>query len=68
MIESYNMYDVGGNWDMTDDLQFSFGVDNIMDKQPPIWPGAVGNGQFNTDGSTYDQLGRMYRLGIKWKH
>ncbi len=67
-IPTYNMYDVGGRWDMTDDLSFSFGVDNILDKQPPLWGGAVGNGQFNTDGSTYDQLGRMYRLGIKWKH
>ncbi len=67
-IDAYNMYDFGGAWDMTDDLTLSFGVDNIFDKQPPIWAGAIGNGQFNTDGSTYEQIGRQYRLGVKWKH
>lgn len=67
-LAAYNLYDVGGSWDMTDDLSFSFGVENILDKQPPVWAGAVGAGQFNTDGSTYEQLGRQYRLGIKWKH
>jgi iron complex outermembrane recepter protein len=68
MIDAYNLYDIGGRWSMTDDLEFSFGVENIFDEQPPIWPGAVGAGQFNTDGSTYEQLGRQYRLGLRWKH
>lgn len=67
-IDAYNMYDFGGRWSMTDDLEFSFGMDNIFDKQPPIWAGAIGNGQFNTDGSTYEQIGRQYRLGLRWKH
>jgi outer membrane receptor protein involved in Fe transport len=67
-LDSYNMYDIGGRWNMTDDLQFSFGIDNVFDKQPPLWAGAIGNGQFNTDGSSYEQLGRQYRLGLRWKH
>jgi outer membrane receptor protein involved in Fe transport len=68
-IDAYNMYDMGGRWSMTDDLEFSFGMDNIFDKQPPLWAGAIaGGGQFNTDGSTYESLGRQYRLGLRWKH
>jgi outer membrane receptor protein involved in Fe transport len=67
-LEAYNMYDVGGKWSMTDDLEFSFGVDNLFDKQPPVFAGGTAAGQFNTDGSTYEQLGRQYRLGLRWKH
>jgi outer membrane receptor protein involved in Fe transport len=67
-LDAYNMYDFGGRYSVTDDVEFSFGVDNIFDKQPPIWAGAIGAGQFNTDGSTYEQLGRQYRLGLRWKH
>jgi outer membrane receptor protein involved in Fe transport len=67
-LEAYNLYDVGGRWAMTDDLEFSFGVENMFDKQPPVFAGGVAAGQFNTDGSTYEQLGRQYRLGLRWKH
>ncbi len=67
-IPAYNTYDLGGRWSMTDNLELSFGVDNFMDKQPPLWAGATDAGQFNTDTSTYDVLGRQYRLGIRWKH
>ena len=68
IVPEYNMYDVGGNWNMTTDVALSFGMDNIFDEQPPMWDGAVGAGQFNTDGSTYDQLGRQFRIGLRWKH
>lgn len=68
IVPSYNMYDVGGSYQLTSDVSLSFGVDNILDEQPPIWDGGVGAGQFNTDGSTYEQLGRQYRFGLRWKH
>jgi outer membrane receptor protein involved in Fe transport len=68
-IGQYNMYDFGARWDVTDDLAFQFGVDNIFDKQPIIVPSAINaGGQFNTDTSTYDVLGRSWRLGLRWKH
>lgn len=67
-IPSYNLYSLATRWDMTDDLSFTAGVDNMFDKQPPVWAGAIGNGQFNTDGSTYEQLGRQYRMAVTWRH
>jgi len=67
-VPSYNLYDFGARWDITSDVAFSFGVENVFDEQPFVWDGATGAGQFNTDGSTYDQLGRSYRVGLRWKH
>jgi outer membrane receptor protein involved in Fe transport len=67
-LPAYNNYDFGGRWSMTSDVDVSFGIDNVFDEQPPVFDGAVGAGQFNTDGSTYDQLGRSYRVGLRWKH
>ncbi|NOT42765.1 MAG: TonB-dependent receptor [Alphaproteobacteria bacterium] len=68
-IPSYNLYDFGAAWNMTDDLTFSFGVENIFDEQPFIFPSAVNaGGQYNTDTSQYDPLGRQYRMGLRWKH
>lgn len=67
-LEAYNMFDVGGAYQLTSDVTLSFGVDNLLDEQSPIFPAGVGAGQFNTDGSTYDQLGRQYRFGLRWKH
>ena len=67
-VPSYNNYDFGASWSVTSEIQFSFGVDNVTDEQPFVWDGGVGAGQFNTDGSTYDQLGRSYRVGLRWRH
>jgi outer membrane receptor protein involved in Fe transport len=68
IVPSYNNYDFGARWSITSDVDFSFGIDNVTDEQPPVWDGAVGNGQFNTDGSTYDQIGRSYRVGLRWRN
>ena len=68
IVPAYNYYDFGASWRITSEVQFSFGVDNLTDEQPPVFDGANGAGQFNTDGSTYDQLGRSYRVGLRWRH
>jgi outer membrane receptor protein involved in Fe transport len=67
IVPAYNYYDFGASWRITSEVQFSFGVDNLTDEQPPVWDGASGAGQFNTDGSTYDQLGRSFRIGLRWR-
>jgi outer membrane receptor protein involved in Fe transport len=68
IVPAYNYYDFGASWRITSEVQFSFGVDNLTDEQPPVFDGGNGAGQFNTDGSTYDQLGRSYRVGLRWRH
>jgi iron complex outermembrane recepter protein len=67
-VDAYNMYDFGSSWDIDENFQVSFGVENIFDTKPQIFTDAQIFGQFNTDGSTYDQLGRQYRFGLRWKN
>jgi outer membrane receptor protein involved in Fe transport len=67
-VDAYNMYDFGSSWDIDENFQVSFGVENIFDTKPQTFADAQIFGQFNTDGSTYDQLGRQYRFGIRWKN
>ena len=67
-VEAYNLYEFGGTWDINGNLMFSFGVENIFDKQPQMFTDAQIFGQFNVDGSAQDQLGRSYRLGLTWKN
>ena len=67
-VEAYNLYDFGGSWDINGNLLFSFGVENIFDKQPQMFEDAQIFGQFNVDGSAQDQLGRSYRVGLTWKN
>jgi outer membrane receptor protein involved in Fe transport len=67
VIPAYNYYDFGARWSVTSDIDFSFGIDNVTDEQPFVWDGANAAGQFNTDGSTFDQLGRSYRVGLRWR-
>lgn len=67
-IQAYNLYEIGGTYEINNNLQLSFGVENVFDKQPQLFTDAQIFGQFNTDGSLYDQLGRSYRLGLTWKN
>jgi iron complex outermembrane receptor protein len=67
-VPAYNMFDFGSSWDIDENFQVNFGVENIFDEQPPTFVEAQAFGQFNTDGSTYDQLGRQYRFGIRWRN
>jgi len=66
-LPAYNLYDVGANWNFDDHWAFSAGVENLFDEQPPLHPaGALI--QYNTDTSVYDQLGRQFRLGVRWRN
>ncbi len=67
-VEAYNLYELGGTWDIDGNLMFSWGVENLFDKQPQVTPVSQGFGQFNVDGSSQDQFGRSYRLGLTWKN
>ena len=44
-------------------LQVSFGIDNMFDKDPPFVP----DGTTNTDPSVYDILGRVFYLKTSYK-
>ena len=57
-LDSFNYFDASAAWDVADELTFTFGVDNLFDKKPPI----LGDNQeqANTYPATYDVFGRTY--------
>jgi iron complex outermembrane recepter protein len=46
-----------------DGLTLQLGVTNVLDDGPPIFPA---HGEANTDGGTYDLLGRSYWLSVNY--
>jgi len=49
---------------MLQGLTARLGVDNVFDKEPPIFPSWQ---QGNTDPSQYDVLGRRYYLRLQYQ-
>ncbi len=67
-IDPYSIWTLGARYDLTDSVSLSGSIDNLLDEPPPVFLAAQAFGQFNTDGSTYDQLGRSYRVGLRLRY
>ena len=68
-IESYDYVDLYASYHYGDHTKFTFGIDNIFEKDSPVLGGEVGATSFNngnTFPSTYDNLGRMYKMGVNF--
>lgn len=69
-IGSYSYFDLFANYHITDSVSVSFGVDNLLDKQPPVVGGEAGSTAVNS-GNTfpgyYDVLGRTYKASVSLK-
>jgi len=63
-VPSVTYLDANFSWRLHDSLELRAGVENLTDKQPPLYTAAV---QMNTDPSTYDVLGRRYFLRANMK-
>lgn len=61
-IDSYNYFYLSGSYNVTDNFELFGGVDNLFDKDPPIYTNGF---QYNTDPSTYDVIGRYFYVGAK---
>ena len=57
-------YNLNGSWDFTDNVGMFFGINNVTDKQPPVW-GYLAAGDLNVNVSLYDPVGRSFFLGVK---
>jgi outer membrane receptor protein involved in Fe transport len=59
--------DLSGSYALTEKASIRGGINNIMDRDPPLSPnvGTTGNG--NTYPQTYDALGRFLFLGVTYK-
>jgi outer membrane receptor protein involved in Fe transport len=67
---SYDNFDLFGGWQLTDHVSLRAGIENLLDKQPPVVganPQGGNDGVGNTDASVYDILGRRYFVGLKAK-
>ena len=58
-VPAVTYLDMNASWAVSDALDLHVGVENLTDKQPPLYSASI---QMNTDPSTYDVLGRRYYL------
>ncbi|HVY90131.1 MAG TPA: TonB-dependent receptor, partial [Hyphomonadaceae bacterium] len=63
-IPAIGYFDLLSSWDVTDNVQLRFNINNVMNEMPPTYTPSV---QANTDPSTYDTLGRRYTVGLTAK-
>jgi iron complex outermembrane recepter protein len=70
---SYDVLDLSSSWDINDHWQVRFGINNLLDTQPPITsslpvstPSAhATSGAGTTNSSVYDVLGRAFYVAAK---
>ncbi|MFT5312423.1 MAG: iron complex outermembrane receptor protein [Paraglaciecola sp.] len=68
-IDSYDYIDLFASYHYGDHTRLTFGIDNIFEKDAPVLGGEVGETAYNSGNtfpSTYDNLGRMYKVGVKF--
>lgn len=64
---NYNYFDLAGTWNATEDIAVRLGINNILDKDPPLGTvEVVGGGAANTY-STYDIMGRQVFMSVSAK-
>ncbi|HET9865460.1 MAG TPA: TonB-dependent receptor, partial [Steroidobacteraceae bacterium] len=64
---TFSYFDLAGTWNATDDIQVRLGINNILDKDPPLGTvEVVGGGAANTY-STYDMMGRQVFMSMTAK-
>jgi outer membrane receptor protein involved in Fe transport len=61
---SYDYIDLAGLWDVSEDVAIRVGVNNVLDKDPPI---ATRGSSGNTIAEAYDALGRYWFTGFSVK-
>ena len=58
------IFNLNGGWDFTDNTGIFFGINNLTDKQPPVWAFQAA-GDLNVNVNLYDPIGRNFFLGVK---
>jgi outer membrane receptor protein involved in Fe transport len=67
-IKAYNYFDLTAQVDVKPNLLLTFGVTNLLDKDPPLVSANAGTttaGSGNTFPSTYDPIGRTYTVSAR---
>jgi iron complex outermembrane recepter protein len=66
-ISDKNYFDLSFRQQITDDMNFIFTVQNLLDKDPPVVGNSIGSTAFNSGNtypSTFDPLGRRYTVQV----
>jgi outer membrane receptor protein involved in Fe transport len=69
-IPATSYFDLSTRFTINDNVSFTFLVENLLDKNPPITGNNAGSTAFNSGNtfpSTYDALGRTYTLSARLK-
>jgi outer membrane receptor protein involved in Fe transport len=59
--DKYDLLDLFGTYQLGDSVRLTLGVDNVLDKNPPVVGGTPGN----TNLGEYDLVGRAYWAGVR---
>lgn len=66
-IPSFNYFDLGARYKVTENIRLSLSVANVADKNPPVVGNTIGSTTANS-GNTfpqfYDTIGRFYTVGV----
>ena len=60
-VDAYDLFDVTLSYKFSDKIMIRGGANNVLDEEPPIVGGTIGQ----TQPGTYDILGRYYYLGLQ---
>jgi iron complex outermembrane receptor protein len=63
--DAWNYLDLSANWTVMKGIQWSVGVNNVLDDEPPLWPDLADDGNLNTY-ATYDPLGRYIYTAFRF--
>jgi outer membrane receptor protein involved in Fe transport len=66
-IPSYNYFDLFASYALTEQIELRAGINNLMDKEPPIVGneyGGTAENSGNTYPATYDAIGRSGFIGV----
>jgi outer membrane receptor protein involved in Fe transport len=66
-IGAFNYFDMALSQQIGENLRLTLTVDNLFDKAPPVVGNTIGSTAFNSGNTyptTYDAIGRRYRLGV----
>ena len=69
-IPAEHYFDLTARFNATDNMTFTFTVQNLLNNQPKVVGNSIGSTTFNSGNvfpSTYDALGRRYAIGAKLK-
>jgi outer membrane receptor protein involved in Fe transport len=63
--DAYDWLDLSATYTFRDGIQFTVGINNITDEEPPLWPELADEFDVNTY-ATYEPLGRFVHTSVRF--